>query len=71
MASVEADVDSSVRYVRFDLLPDLSADSVKCWAGKARQRNTCLVTDGYSNYLSMNQLWLARDKRVICPVSDG
>jgi hypothetical protein len=39
MAAVEADVDSSVRYVHFDLLPDLSAHSIKCWAGKTLQSN--------------------------------
>lgn len=31
MAAVEADVDSSVRHVRFDPLPDLSSQSIKDW----------------------------------------
>ena len=34
MSAVEAEVDSSVRYVRFDLLPDLSGDSIKDWDRK-------------------------------------
>jgi hypothetical protein len=49
IALVEADVDSSVRYVCFDLLPDLSAGSIKCWAGKALHGSMHLVTDGYSS----------------------
>jgi hypothetical protein len=35
MAAVEVDEASTVRYVRFDRLPNLSASSIKDWATKA------------------------------------
>jgi len=49
MAAVEVNSESSVRYVRFDALADLSAESIQHWAQKAMKDDTQLVTDGYSS----------------------
>lgn len=67
MAAVEADVDSSVRYVRFDPLPDLSADSIKCWAEKALHSSAHLITDGYSSLSAAGENIARHDAIVISP----
>ena len=67
MAAVEADVNSSVRYVRFDPLPDLSADSIKCWAKKALHSSTYLITDGYSSLSAAGDGIAWHDAVVVSP----
>jgi ribosomal protein L37AE/L43A len=67
MAAVEADVDSSVRYVRFDPIPDLSADSIKCWAKKALHGSTHLITDGYSSLSAAGEAIARHDAVVVSP----
>jgi ribosomal protein L37AE/L43A len=49
MAAVEVDVNSSVRKVRFDVLSDMSGDSIRAWARKALADDVHLVTDGCSS----------------------
>jgi len=49
IAAVEVNEDDSVRYLRLDLLADLSGDTIKDWAGKAFTSTCHLVTDGYSS----------------------
>jgi hypothetical protein len=67
MAAVEADVDSFVRYVHFDLLSDLSADSIICWAGKALQSTTCLVTDSCSRLSVAGENITSHESVVVSP----
>jgi len=67
MAAVEADVDSPVRYERFDLLPDLSANSIKGWAEKAMHGSTHLITDGYSSLTVAGKILASHDAVVVNP----
>ncbi|MFT4801328.1 MAG: hypothetical protein ACI93N_001099 [Flavobacteriaceae bacterium] len=49
MTAVEVDEKSSVRYVRFDRLQNMTAESIQSWAKKALHGDCHLVTDGYSS----------------------
>lgn len=49
MTAIEVDENSAVRYVRFDRLQSMSAESIQLWAKKALSSDCHLVTDGYSS----------------------
>ncbi len=67
MAAVETGLDCSVRYVRFDTLPNLSADSIKCWAKKALNSQAHLITDGYSSLKVTNQVVTQHEAIIVSP----
>jgi hypothetical protein len=52
MTVVEVDENSTVRYVRFDRLQNMMAESIQLWAKKTLHDDCHLVTDGYSSLLA-------------------
>jgi hypothetical protein len=49
MTAVEVDENSTVRYVRFARLQNMTAESIQLWAKKALHGDCHLVTDGCSS----------------------
>jgi hypothetical protein len=47
------DENSTVRYVRFDRLQNMMAESIQLWAKKTLHDDCHLVTDGYSSLLAV------------------
>jgi ribosomal protein L37AE/L43A len=71
MAAVEVDADSSVRKVRFDVLPDMSGDSIRAWARKALDGEVHLVTDGYSSLVAAISEIAEHEPVVVSPKKSG
>ena len=56
-----------MRFVRFDPLPDLSAESIKGWAEKALHSSTHLITEGYSSLPAASGTITQHDVVVVSP----
>jgi hypothetical protein len=55
MAAVEVNKES-VRHVRFDLLANMSSESIKSWAQRALFKGSFLITDGYSSLSASDEV---------------
>lgn len=67
IAAVEVNKDSAVRYVRFDRLESMSANSIKTWATNALHSSSHLITDGYSSLPAAALVIRRHEPQVVSP----